>query len=157
MAYTEVVTTLGALASAYATAAGASNTTTFSITNAGRTADTFTFANGVGIRSIASRTGFVRVYDPTLGGTKSAATANLPQLTGPGSVLAHTAYDDAAPWYAVGSPSNLAGELTTPPTTVSQQGMIEVFPKVPAVDVVNAASVPTFKSDALTQIVLTHD
>src|SRR5690349_12585973 len=35
----------------------------------------------VQVRVIASPSGFVRVYDPTLGGSVSAASANLPTMT----------------------------------------------------------------------------
>lgn len=164
MAYTEVVTTLGNIATAFATAANASNTTTFSITPAGGAATTFTFANGVGIRALASKTGFVRLYDPQLGNpTATALTANLPQLAGPASIVAHGQYDDAAPWYAQGGVLNTTTGVYGPPDVKSgggaytngpQWGMIEIKPTVPAADTVNAASVQTFKGDANTLVVL---
>lgn len=168
MAYTEVVTTLGAIASAYATSAGASNTTTFQITPAGGSAVTFTFASGVGIRSIASRTGFVRVYDPTANNASAATTANLPQLQ-LASIVAHGQYDDARPWYRQGG---VVGATTGTLQGVTGQdvwgaldqgqpvwGMIEIRPTWSSanLDTVDTASVQTFKGDALTQIVLTHD
>lgn len=61
------------------------------------------------VRAIASRTGFVRVFDNTLGGTSAAASANLPLLSVvatnsvAGAVSGPVIYDDARPWYRDGA------------------------------------------------------
>jgi len=80
---------------------------------------------------IASKTGFVRVYDPTLGGTVSQSSANLPAVT---AVTLKQASDDAAPWYGAGHGGS-AGPYT---------GEVQVALAVPAADTVNAASVQNF-------------
>lgn len=135
MAYTEVSTTLGALAANISTIlSGASG-------------------NVIGIRTVASRTGFVRVYDPTLGGTASSNATNLPQITSASQILAHTQYDDAAPWYSQGGGVTNGGAPGALDQGSPRQGMIEVYPAVPAVDAVDAPSVQTFKQDAGTVIV----
>jgi hypothetical protein len=85
--------------------------------------------------AVASRTGFVRVYDPTLGGTVSAASANLPNVA---TVTLKQALDDAAPWYGAGHTGGSNGPYT---------GEVQVALTVPAVDVVNAPSVQNFATD----------
>lgn len=61
---------------------------------------------GTKVRAIATRTGFVRVYDPTLNGTTAANSANLPTVLAcatnsvAGDVSGPANYDDAAPWYS---------------------------------------------------------
>lgn len=92
------------------------------------------------VRAVASRTGFVRVYDPTLGGTVAASSANLPSVS---AVTIHSQHDDAAPWYSDPSDSNAAkvGEI-----------VVQLTPS--AADVVNASSVQTFAVDASAVIVV---
>jgi len=61
---------------------------------------------GQKVRAIATRTGFVRVYDPTLGGTVAAGSANLPNVFAvstnsvAGDISGPADYNDAAPWYS---------------------------------------------------------
>lgn len=119
------------------------------------------------IKAIASKTGFVRVYDETLNGTVTTGTlsANLPQISNLGQIVAHGQYDDAAPWYSQGGgvnpatgayyPADWGSNPTASPTPfVPRWGMIEFRPTIPAADTVNSASVPTFKVDANALIVL---
>lgn len=86
------------------------------------------------VRAIATRTGFVRVYDPTLGGTVTASKVNLPLVS---NVIARAQHDDAAPWYSDPNDSNNP-----------KIGMVEVYFTVPSADAVDAASVQTVKVDA---------
>lgn len=153
MAYAEYVTTLGALASSVP-ASGSSFTLTLD-TGSAQTNVALPF----GIRSLSSRTGFVRVYDPTLGAGNPAANANaanLPQISSSAQIKAYTQYDDAAPWYKQGGAPASNGAWSEAPDAAGspQQGMIAIFPQVPAVDVANAASVQTYKSDADTLVVI---
>lgn len=97
------------------------------------------------VRAIATRTGFVRVYDPTLGGTVAASKTNLPQVS---AITAHTQFDDARPWYAAGGgTTNGSGNAGLDGGT-AQVGLIDIQFTVPAADTVNAASVQTCHVDA---------
>lgn len=64
------------------------------------------------VRAVATRTGFVRVYDPTLG-TATKNSANLPNVSViatnsvAGDVSGPANYDDAAPWYASNTDTKL--------------------------------------------------
>jgi hypothetical protein len=118
-----------------------------------------TLPSNLYVRALISRTGFVRVYDPSLSGSVSGSSlvaSNLPLVTG---IIVHGQYDDAAPWYNQGSSADLAEEIPADvlnSTLLPQVGMVELFLTVPAVDTVNSASVQTFKSDASTIVILGH-
>ena len=102
-------------------------------------------SSGQFIRAVASRTGFVRVYDPTLGAggaPQSGDSANLPEVT---SVTLKQASDDAAPWYGAGHTGGSAGPYT---------GEVIVQLAVAAADTVNAASVQTFGCDTAAVVIV---
>ena len=87
------------------------------------------------VRSVESRTGFARAYDPRLGVTSATPlSANLPTVT---AVTAHSQHDDAVPWYSEGTAAG-----------AGQTGEVEVQLATAAADVVNSATVLTFRVDA---------
>jgi hypothetical protein len=116
---------------------------------------------GQQVRAIANRTGFVRVYDPTLGAVNAlpystawlaaAYSYNLPQIT---SLITATQFDDAAPWYAQGGTPPTSGVWGAADSGSAQVGAIKVIMTVPAADVVNAASVQTFMVDPATLVIV---
>jgi len=81
------------------------------------------------VRAVASKTGFVRVYDPGLGTSTRNAT-NLPLVAVVTAALQH---DDAAPWYTEG---------VTP--GAGQKGAVRIQLTVAAADTGDASSVQTF-------------
>jgi hypothetical protein len=95
------------------------------------------------VRVVAARTGFVRVYDPTLG--VPAAVKNSANLPAVATVTLHQASDDAAPWYGAGHTGGSNGPYT---------GTVDVTLTVPAADVVNAASIQTFKVEGQAVVVV---
>lgn len=153
MAFASFTTTAGDIAQAViAASAGATSLPLHENGGTSTTSVSFPLA----VKAFASKTGFVRVYDETLGGSSVANSANLPQLSGLGSVVAHVQYDDAAPWYKQGGAPADNGAWSEAPDAVGtpQVGMVEFHPVVPAADAVTAASVQTFKVDAGTIVVL---
>lgn len=112
------------------------------------------------IRAIAGRTGFVRVYDPTLGTVaasystawnSAAHSYNLPAVN---TVTMHAQYDDAAPWYGQGGGTTAGAYSGSPDGGTPQVGEIDVTLTVASGDTVNAASVQTFHGDANTLVVV---
>lgn len=150
MPFATFTTTAGDIANAVLTAgAGATSIPLHQNGATGTTSVSFPLA----IKAIASKTGFVRVYDETLNGTVTAASANLPQVTG-AQIVARGQYDDARPWYRQGGGVTNGAAWNTVDQGNPQWGMVEFRPTIPAADTVNAASVPTFKVDANALIVL---
>jgi hypothetical protein len=64
------------------------------------------------VRLIASPTGFVRIYDPTLGGTVAAGSVNLPTLTAVYQVTQET--QQAVPGYPSSGFTNGVGVMNGP-------------------------------------------
>jgi len=96
------------------------------------------------VRSVSTRTGFVRVYDPTLGGTATRSSANLPSVI---AVTPKSQYDDAAPWYSQGTLTNGAD------TGTAKAGAVFIQLAPAAADVANASSVQSFWVDPSAVIV----
>jgi hypothetical protein len=103
------------------------------------------------VRAIATRTGFVRVYDPTLGGTVAASKTSLPQVS---AITAKSQFDDAAPWYAQGGGTTNGSGNAGVDVGTAQVGEVIVQLAVPVTDTVDAASVQTFAVDAAALIVI---
>jgi hypothetical protein len=95
--------------------------------------------------AVANRTGFVRVYDATLGGSVASSSENLPLVN---VVTKHQQFDDAAPWYAQGGGKTDGTGPGTIDSGTAQTGLVDVTLIVAASDTVNAASVQTFHTDS---------